>query len=128
MSKEKMPKDQDAEGFVKKFALIHQKMFDEFNGTMIVNPGQHKKFKRAIEISENLVRSESGKFIRIDENPPECHGWISIEIPMMDLWGNKLDELKELIDCVDGFSIELSMNGGLIIGVNVNYIWIRLNS
>ena len=51
---------------------------------------------------------------------------MSIEIPMIDVYKDKLIEFKELFECVDVFSVEPSASDSLIVGFNVNNVWAKV--
>jgi len=99
-----------------------QKQIDGHEGIMIINPEQYKKFQRALEILESMGKENDGNNLEIEITPPLQHGLASIEIHMIDAYKDKLMELKELLECVDVFSVEPSVNDTLIVGINVNNI------
>jgi len=108
--------------FCKWFGEAIQKQIDEHEDIMIINPEQYKKFQRALEILESMGKENDGNNLEIEITPPLQHGLASIEIHMIDAYKDKLMELKELLECVDVFSVEPSVNDTLIVGINVNNI------
>lgn len=96
---------------------------EKFEGTLILNPIQYKKFIEAVAYLKKLSIEMLGENVDIDISPKECHGWASVEIQILDLKKTDISDFVNMLQKVDVFSIDPSTNDSLIVGINVNDVY-----
>ena len=100
---------------------------EKFEGTLILNPIQYKKFIESVAYLKKLASEMFGGKIDIDLNPKQSHGWASVEIKILDLKSTDISDFINMLQKVNVFSIDPSTNDSLIIGINVNDIYKQID-
>lgn len=111
------------EQFIKTLAQVYKKQLDKFQGTLMVNPLQYKKFIESVKFLKSLVDEMGGTIKEISINPKERHGFVIVEVNIIDIYGEKLKEFINMLNNVDVFGVDPSTNDSLIVGINVNDIY-----
>ena len=105
------------------------KDFENQQKVVVINPQQYLKFKFAFETLKSMVKAQKGKLTICDLNPNELHGWIEIEINSIDAFNIEMrNQLIQLIEKVDVFNIEGVKEGKILIGVNINDCFVKIEN
>ncbi len=118
-------KEQEAWEFVKRLGELYEQDVKGFEGICLLNPLQAKKLETALSILKKYAEENDVK-LEMELNPSERHGFLSVKLPMIDVYGESLKEFKELISCVSVFGVNPTADGELLIDININDVWRRV--
>ena len=105
------------------------KDFENQQKVVVINPEQYLKFRFAYESLKSMVKEQKGKITICDLNPSELHGWIEIQINNIDSFTPEMrNQLVQLIEKVDVFNIEGVEEGKILIGVNINNCFVKIQN
>jgi hypothetical protein len=108
---------------IQAIAEQYRNELENFEGTLILNPVQYKKFVKAVAYLKKLATNMLGGKVSVDLTPKQCHGLASVEISILDLKNTDISEFIDMLQKVNVFSIDPSTNDSLIVGINVNDIY-----
>jgi len=109
--------------FVSVFAEITHRFETDFQGTIILNPVQYRKYIEVVEYLKTLAAKYNGT-VRIHQLcPTDLCGYASVQLPMLDEFGDGVAEFKTMLEKVNVFSIDVDTEGAFSIGINVNRVF-----
>lgn len=107
---------------------LGKKMLEQmknFQGTMIINPPQYKKYTEVVSFFRKLV-DEFGGNVDVKLVPKEKHGYVTVEFKIVHLYGESLNGFIETLKKVDVFEIDPSNRDTIFIDINVNDVFLQI--
>ena len=96
---------------------------DTFQGTIILNPVQYKKYVEVVAYLKKLAVQYGGVLSVKKLEPIKLCGYASLRISMLDEFREGFNDFKKMLDKVDVFSIDAHTDETFSIGINVNRVF-----
>lgn len=109
--------------FVGGLGKLIEKKRQEFEGVYVVNPENCQRFVTVHEYFSSLAKNNDGRVTYSNCEPSAIHADLTVEIPSIDLCGEKMKEFAKIIGMVDVLLIETNTKDMVKIDVSVNYVW-----
>ena len=113
--------------YVKNLAFAIEKSKANYDGVYFLNEEQFNKFQKVQEICLNLAKANNGKVVYCDATPNNIHGGISVKLPLLDLYKNKLQEFRDILDLVDVFAVDPRVDDSIQLDFSISNVWITVS-
>lgn len=112
--------------FLMALAEAYRKEIEEFQGTLILNPQQFKKYLEAVAYLKRLASEMFGDKVEVSLLPKERHGYATARIGILTLTQEEMPEFFEMLSKVDAFGIYPNAGGDdLTIDISVSNVFIK---
>ena len=116
-------KELDSWEFVGALARLMKDYEENFTGTIILNPVQYKKYVEVVVHLKKLAVKYGGVASVTELKPLDLCGYASVQLPVLDEFGEGFTEFKAMLDKVDVVSVDVHTSGTFSIGINVNRVF-----
>lgn len=107
-------------------AEAYRKEIEEFQGTLILNPQQFKKYLEAVAYLKRLAGEMFADKVYVSLLPKERHGYATAKIGILTLTQEEMPEFFEMLSKVDAFGIYPNAGGDdLTIDISVSNVFIK---